>query len=292
VSSESAAVGTRATALYVAYRTTAIDLAWIAEDADLIVVHNDESLDWRRCEHPRIRHLHTGRNLGFGAGVNAALPLVQTERLVICNPDTQLRREHWTALTQGAPDELISVALVDGEGCPTSIVNRYPTPISLLLMGYRVGRVLSRESSLRRRLEPLLGRWGTAHAQLREVRSGSWPLGDHWLSGALFSVDTERLRSVGGFDPGYFLYVEDIDLSARLAARFPEMRIRMVGADPGVHGVGGSATGHDESAAVDRHRLASVRRYGRTRPGLEWRLTDAALAPLSALLSRRGVTLP
>jgi N-acetylglucosaminyl-diphospho-decaprenol L-rhamnosyltransferase len=288
VTSERVAGGGRATAVYVAYRTPALDTAWIPDDADVIVVHNDESLDWRRCEHPRTRHLRTGRNLGFGAGVNAALPLVRTERVSICNPDTRLSREHWRALTQGAPDELTTVALVDGGGRATSVVNRYPTPISLLLTGYRVGRVLRRESPLRRRLEPVLGCWGIAHTRLREVRAGSWSLSDHWLSGALLSIDTERLRTVGGFDPGYFLYVEDIDLSARLAARFPEMRIRMVGAVPGVHGIGGSATGRAERAAVDRHHLASVRRYARTQPGLEWRLTHAALAPRSALLSRRA----
>jgi hypothetical protein len=35
-----------------------------------------------------------------------------------------------------------------------------------------------------------------------------------------------------------------------------------------------------------------VRRYGRSQPGLKWRLTSAALAPRSALLSYRGVTHP
>jgi hypothetical protein len=282
----------RATAVYVAYRTAAIELNWIPADADVIVVHNDDSLDQRGCVHPRVRHVRTGANLGFGAGVNAALPLVETERLVVCNPDTRLRREHWTALAQGSPDELLTVALVDGRGRATSMVNRYPTPVSLLLMGYRLGRVLSRDSATRRRLEPLLGRWGAEHGRLREVRSGNWPLGDHWLSGALFSVDIERLRSVGGFDPGYFLYVEDVDLSARLGARFPDMRIRMVDCDPGVHGVGGSAGAEAGRAAVASHHLASVRRYARTQAGLAWRLVDAALAPRSALLSRDRVTHP
>ena len=33
----------RATAVYVAYRTPAIDMAWIPPGADVIVVHNDGS---------------------------------------------------------------------------------------------------------------------------------------------------------------------------------------------------------------------------------------------------------
>jgi N-acetylglucosaminyl-diphospho-decaprenol L-rhamnosyltransferase len=279
----------QATAVYVAYRTPAIDLAWIPPGAEVVVVHNDSSLDPSGCAHPRVRHIHTGRNLGFGAGVNAALPLVETERLVVCNPDTRLRPEHWAALAGGSADELLTVALLDVAGLPTSVVNRYPTPASLLLMGYRMGRVLSRDRALRQRLEPLLGRWGDEHGRLRQVRSGVWPLLDHWLSGALFSVDTERLRTIGGFDPGYFLYVEDVDLSARLASRFPGMRIRMVDSEPGVHGVGGSVSGRFDRATVDRHHLASVRRYGRSQPGVAWRLVDAALAPRSALLARSGM---
>jgi N-acetylglucosaminyl-diphospho-decaprenol L-rhamnosyltransferase len=37
-----------------------------------------------------------------------------------------------------------------------------------------------------------------------------------WLSGACFLVDLEAFHSVGGFDPGYFMYFEDVDLGERL----------------------------------------------------------------------------
>jgi N-acetylglucosaminyl-diphospho-decaprenol L-rhamnosyltransferase len=37
-----------------------------------------------------------------------------------------------------------------------------------------------------------------------------------WLSGSCFLVDLEAFRAVGGFDPGYFMYFEDVDLAERL----------------------------------------------------------------------------
>jgi N-acetylglucosaminyl-diphospho-decaprenol L-rhamnosyltransferase len=40
-----------------------------------------------------------------------------------------------------------------------------------------------------------------------------------WLSGSCLLVDVEAFWSVGGFDPGYFMYFEDVDLAERLSRR-------------------------------------------------------------------------
>jgi N-acetylglucosaminyl-diphospho-decaprenol L-rhamnosyltransferase len=40
-----------------------------------------------------------------------------------------------------------------------------------------------------------------------------------WLSGSCLLVDLAAFASVGGFDPGYFMYFEDVDLAERLARR-------------------------------------------------------------------------
>jgi N-acetylglucosaminyl-diphospho-decaprenol L-rhamnosyltransferase len=40
-----------------------------------------------------------------------------------------------------------------------------------------------------------------------------------WLSGSCLLVDLEAFWSVGGFDPGYFMYFEDVDLAERLGRR-------------------------------------------------------------------------
>jgi N-acetylglucosaminyl-diphospho-decaprenol L-rhamnosyltransferase len=276
-----------ATAVYVAFRTPAIDTGWIPDGCDVVVVHNDRSLDPSRVSHPRVRHVHAESNLGFGGAVNAALPLVDTPRVVLCNPDTVLDRSHWSALTEAGADEVVTIPLVDADGRPTWVVSPYPTPLSALLTSYRVGRLLDRDGRIRARLAPLLGGWGRDHAELAAASEVNRPLTTHWASGAVMSWDTARLREVGGFDTGYFLYFEDVDLCARAAALHPTMRVRVAPTHPGRHAVGGSAGTAAARAVADGHHLSSVRRYAHSRRGLAWRAAQLATTPRSAWVSAR-----
>src|ERR1700712_3673254 len=60
--------------------------------------------------------------------------------------------------------------------------------------------------------------WGTRWAAGREREAPrERPAG--WLSGSCLLVDLAAFASVGGFDPGYFMYFEDVDLAERLAER-------------------------------------------------------------------------
>jgi N-acetylglucosaminyl-diphospho-decaprenol L-rhamnosyltransferase len=276
-----------ATVVFVVYRTTKLCLDWIPEAVPIIVVHNDRALDVKPMRQIGVRHVFAGHNVGFGSAVNLALPFVETERVLLCNPDMLLTREHWEALRSADASEIVTVPVREPDGTPTSMVNLYPTPLSLLLTGYRVGRLLRRDSRLRHTLALTLGRWGREHAHSLDLAAGMWSLHTHWVSGAVLSVDTTQMRAVGGFDPGYFLYLEDIDLCSRLARRFPGMRIRMAAVKLARHTVGGSATSTAARRLVDRHRLASIRRYAAGRPGLGWRLCRLALVPRSAWLSVR-----
>jgi hypothetical protein len=265
------------TVVYVAYGVDAIDLDWIPAGIPVIVVHNDDRLD--RAVRPGLTHVEAGANIGFGAGVNLALQTVHTQRVVICNPDLTVTPAHFASLASGSPDEIVTLPVVDNDGGPTPTVTRYPTPAAHVLTALRVGRWFPLHSRARRLLSPLLGGWGRDHAASLGAWSGVYPLATHWPSGAVLSIDTERLRAVGGFDAGYFLYLEDTDLAARLAARWPDMRIRLVGdVPPARHAVGGSQRTASDRAVVARARWASARRFASSRTGWRWRLASAALA--------------
>ena len=273
------------TVVFVAYRTRRLSLDWIPDGTPIVVVHNDRELAPNALREQGVRHVFAESNIGFGPAVNLALSMVETDRLLLCNPDMVLAREHWRVLCSGDAGEIVTVPVREPGGAPTSMVNRYPTPLSLLLTGYRVGRLLRRGTRLRRMLSLALGRWGREHARSLDVSAGTWPLDTHWVSGAVLSVDTARMREVGGFDAGYFLYLEDVDLCARLDKRFPGMCIRMPGVSPAQHAVGGSAGSPAVRRLVDRHYLTSIRRYAGARRGLGWWLCRLALGPRNVWLS-------
>jgi len=277
-----------ATVVIVSFRTPSLDLSWVPRDAPVIIVHNDTSLAETGVAHSNVEHIRIAGNVGFGAAVNAALPRVGTQRVVLCNPDLVANAEHWTALTDAADNEVVAVPLLDGAAEPTSIVNAYPTPSSALLTAYRVGRVLPRGSCARALLTRCLGGWGREHVELGTTQGVALPLATHWASGAMLSVSTQRLRDVGGFDHGYFLYMEDVDLCRRLARLHPDMSVRIADVPPAMHAVGGSAVTRGERLTVDRHYLASIRRYVRRQSGLRWRALDVALVPRSLELALRA----
>lgn len=278
-----------AAVVIVTYRTTSLDLSWIPEDQDIeiYVVHNDDSLAEVACRGPRITHLYPGRNLGFGAGVNLALAHIGDERrVVLCNPDIEATLMHWRALVDVDDDRVRAVPLSDATGTATSIVNHYPSPLAHLLTGWRVGRLIPRSSPLRRPLSRLLGLWGREHARSMEPsRVTTYPLGSHWVCAGLISLPARTLRQVGGFDPAYFLYFEDLDLSARLAAASPGLEVEMATTTPATHLVGASSRG--QVRTTDRHHLASCRRWARSQHGPGWLACRALLVPRVLLLVRR-----
>lgn len=259
-----------ATVIYVSYNTPSLDLSWIPDTGSAIIVHNDSSLDPASCRHPNVTHLHPGTNLGFGAAVNLALAEASTERVILCNPDTEMEREHFCALAHGGPDEILTVPMNDEAGRATGMVSPYWTPITLIAAAHRIGRLAPLGSRRRNVLVPLVSRWGREqHASLDNSET-AWPLGTHWLSGALFSVDRERLSSIGGFDDEFFLYYEDADVCRRLHAAYPGMVIRQAACAPAVHAVGGSASSGTARSVVDRIRRNSATIYARRQHGRGW----------------------
>ncbi len=261
-----------ATALFVLYGPVVLDLDWLSDDVPIVLVHNGGTEGPPAIDRQRrpVTDCFPATNVGFGAGVNIGLTEVQTGRVVLCNPDLTPRPEHWDFLARGPAHEVRTVPIDDRDGRATSVVNRYPTPLSHLLTGWRVGRVLRRGSWLRTTLSRLTG-WTADHEALRATPEGIHPLADTWVSGALVSIDTARLRQVGGFDDEFFLYFEDVDLCRRLARTFPDAVLNVAPLDPAVHAVGGSATGHEARRQVELIRLSSAIVYAEGESGLGWR---------------------
>lgn len=104
-----------------------------------------------------------------------------------------------------------------------------------------------------------------------------------WVSGACLMVDAERWLSIGGFDPDYFLYWEDVDLCARWLAA--GRRLVLVSDACAIHSEGAThnAAGSRALSSVyylynARNRELFAAKWLTRREALRWRLR----APLAA----------
>ncbi|AVR15346.1 glycosyltransferase family 2 protein [Burkholderia sp. SIMBA_043] len=147
-------------------------------------------------------------NVGYGRGHNLAVEQLATEAHLILNPDVDLDPDALTAglnfLWSHPETGLLAARTGDEQGCPQYLCRRFPTLVDLAIRGFA-------PSALRRLFSRRL-----AHYEMRDV------INDHdivWdppiVSGCFMLFRTEVLKKLGGFDPRYFLYFEDYDLSLR-----------------------------------------------------------------------------
>jgi N-acetylglucosaminyl-diphospho-decaprenol L-rhamnosyltransferase len=102
-----------------------------------------------------------------------------------------------------------------------------------------------------------------------------------WLSGAAMWLRRSALASVGGWDEGYFMYMEDVDLCWRL--RRLGWRVAYEPSGGVVHAQGASTERHPYRMIVRHHQ--SVFRFAAKR----WRGVERLLlAPMAVLLVARA----
>jgi GT2 family glycosyltransferase len=186
----------------------------------------------------RLHLMRSERNLGFAAACNRAAAAAKGELLLFLNPDAILMAGGITGMLGAMKDKprpwIAGARLVGADGTERRGGRRGElTPCSAL------GAALGLGSFNRHRL-PL----------------PSGPIEQPTVSGACLLIPTADFRTIGGFDEGYFLHVEDVDLCRRLRERggtvwfLPQIAVE--------HEGGSSDT---PSLAVERHKLASFRHY-------------------------------
>jgi N-acetylglucosaminyl-diphospho-decaprenol L-rhamnosyltransferase len=174
-------------------------VASVLEDAaaELVLVDNgstDGSAARVRARHPALRLLETGENLGFAAGANRGAAAARGEVLVFLNPDARVlpgaigRLVGALAAVPGAG--IAGGGLADADGRWQPAAARF-APVAHLLLDTTLGRLPARRWRAPRRVD--------------------------WVYGTFMAVRREVFERLGGFDPRYFLYGEDMDLCWRAA---------------------------------------------------------------------------
>ncbi len=206
--------------------------------------------------------LETGGNLGYGKGANLGASGFDGDWLVVANPDVV-----WAP---GALDELLAAAVrwpragCLGPAIRTTDGKLYPSARAFPSLGRGLGHAVC-------------GWWWPSNPWTRSYRAevGTPVEGTTgWLSGSLMVLRREAWEQVGGFDPKYFMYCEDMDLCRRLAeAGWDNVYVPSAV----ITHVGGHATAGRPRAMLREHHKALYVYLSEHYRGAQW-------APLRALL--------
>ncbi|EHR49206.1 putative glycosyltransferase [Saccharomonospora marina XMU15] len=254
-----------------------------ATDRDVTVVLADNgSVDGapeRAAEREHVRLVRTGGNLGYGGAVNRGVAELDDSVgwVVIANPDLE-----WDP---GSLDTLLEVARRWPRGAAFGPLIRepdgsvYPSARLLPSLGRGVGHAL-------------LGKvwpanpWTRAYRQDRALPSERTA---GWLSGSCQLVRRVAFDSVGGFDPRYFMYFEDVDFGDRLG-RAGWLNVYAPSAS--VMHIGGQATSKASARMLAAHHESAYRYLADRHRGLLWKpllwAIRVGLAVRLRLETRRG----
>lgn len=177
-----------------------------------------------------IETVEPSSNLGFGRANNLGLESSQSALVWVLNPDVVLMPDALTNALRHLDAHpncvLVSPVATFPNGTPQYLAKRKPNLFTLLLRGFAPGWLRARFAE---RLK---------HYERSDVAFDASLTDVDIASGCCMLSRREAWERVGGFDPRFFLYFEDFDLSLRLREigeihRVAEFRI--------VHAGGGAA---------------------------------------------------
>ena len=183
----------------------------------------------------RVRIVRNGSNLGFGAGCNRAAAQARGDVLLILNPDCLLQADTVARLREVLVNDktigIVGATIVDASGRYEPASRRHD-PLLRRAVATMTG--LSRSG---------VDLQNAAHGAIEDVDA---------VSGALMTMPADMFRLVGGFDEGYFLHCEDLDLCRRVR----DLGARVVCANEVrvVHAKGTSSRRRPVFVAMHKHR--------------------------------------
>jgi N-acetylglucosaminyl-diphospho-decaprenol L-rhamnosyltransferase len=221
---------------------------------EIVVVDNastDSTPAYVRERWPRVRLIASESNLGFAQANNVGIRNTVSELVLLLNPDT--------IMTAAAVDRLVSIMdsrsdvaivgprIVDGTGRAELSFGAMISPWAEFRQ-----KLLVRGND--RRLPVITG--------LVDRMTRRTHLVD-WVSGACLLIRRQDLNEVGGFDPRFFMYAEDVDLCAAVRARGKSV---LFSADPQVVHLRGQSATSNPARVQDAYRRSQIAFYAKHHP--------------------------
>lgn len=156
--------------------------------------------------YPSVTLLRLSENRGFGAAHNRILHTVHSDYHVIMNPDIVVQPDVLERLARYLdehPEAVLATPMIrNTDGSPQAV------PRVLPKRRYMYAGKLERFGGVFRR-------WRDEYTRRNEAFTAPTPI--TFCTGCFMMVRTEALSAVDGFDDRFFMYMEDADLSRRLA---------------------------------------------------------------------------
>ncbi len=240
-------------------------------NVELILINNGNPPDVETAlikslkDEPLVRLMTGHGNIGFARGCNLGARVARGDHLLFLNPDSLLPPDavaHLHRVAEGLKRPfMVGARLVDQDGrdqrgCRRELL----TPLTALVEAFHLHKFFPK-MRLNRHEEPLPERLGPMPA----------------ISGAFMFMPATDFRLVNGFDEGYFLHVEDLDLCWRFRQAGGEIYF-----DPSLTVTHVGSTSKTTNVFLERQKAKGFVRYfdlhfGKTTPRPFLWLLDAAI---------------
>jgi N-acetylglucosaminyl-diphospho-decaprenol L-rhamnosyltransferase len=228
-----------------------------AEGIDEVLVADNASTDRSgatlAAADPSARWLPTGANLGYGAAANLGVAATTGRYVLVCNPDVVVGPGALAQLAAALDDDpalgVVGPRITEPDGAVYPSARVFPSLVDAV--GHGLLGLVAPGNRFSRRYKLL--DWD--HTDPRRV---------DWVSGACFLTRRSAWDALGGFDPSYFMYLEDVDLCWRAWRAGWE-----VGYEPAAHvtHVQGVSTDRHPYRMIVAHHRSVLRFAGRTLTG-------------------------
>lgn len=224
--------------------------------------------------------IEIGENRGYGGAINAAAAALpdEVEYILVSNPDVRLEPDSVkslvTAMSADATVGAVGPRVLNVDGTP------YPSARSFPSLRTGIGHAVF--------FSVWPGNpWSRRYLAHRDDSRQPRPV--DWLSGSCVLVRRSAFDAIGGFDEGYFMYFEDVDLGYRLAKA--GWRRLFLPTTSVVHS-GAHSTTSESARMIRTHHDSAYRYLSRKYSGpllapLRW-ILKVGLDARAAYLTRRG----
>lgn len=181
----------------------------IVSPTGITIVENcsgDSSFEEMSAALPGISIIQSPSNGGFGAGVNFGCRGLTAKYLLILNPDTYFEYDSVSPVTAHMEENrdvgIVGLDLINPDGTRQYSARRF----------YSALDIFARRSKA---FSPFMPKRIERHL-MQDAYARNIPFDAEWVMGTGFIIRRDVLEAVGGMDVDYFLYMEDVDLCARV----------------------------------------------------------------------------